>query len=146
MTFTFPLIRVRFLPHQLLPSCRPNSLRPQNGPHHGPSCPSPQPNSPKQSALAGRVGITTVQDVTQAHQLQNALTLPQPRSPLAPRSKSQRNRTSLPRVMALANMAGSPLLLQSQTDVNRRRPTQKTPVNSTQPSLLAPVGLMASAV
>ena len=77
-----------YLPHQLLPSCRPNSLRPQSGPHHGPSCPSPQPNSPKQSALAGRVGIITVQDVARTHQLQNALTLPQPRIPLAPRSKS----------------------------------------------------------
>ena len=36
MTYTFPLIRVRFLPHQLFPTCRPNSLRLQSSPHHRP--------------------------------------------------------------------------------------------------------------
>ena len=144
--YTFPLIGVRFLPHQFLPTCRPNSLRLQSGPHHGPRCPLWQPNLQRPSNPAGRVGNTTVQDVAQIHKLRNALTLPQPRSLLAPRSKSRRKRTSPPRVMALTNVAGPPLHLLSQMDVSRRKPTQKTPANSTPPSPLAPVGLMASAV
>ena len=61
--YTFPLIRVKFLPHQFLPICRPNSLRLQSGPHHGPRCPLWQPNLQRPSTPAGRVGITTVQDV-----------------------------------------------------------------------------------
>ena len=79
----------------------------------------------------------------------NTSTLKCPDSTLAKKpsgSKEQVNRTSLPRIMALANVAGSPLCLQSQTEISGRRPTQKTPANSTPPSPLAPVSLMASAV
>ena len=74
------------------------------------------------------------------------LTLPQPISLPVPRSKSQRKRTSLSGVMALMSTAIPPPHLPSQMDISRKRPTQKTHVNSTPPSPLAPVGLMASAV
>ena len=48
--------------------------------------------------------------------------------------------------MALINMAIPPLHPLSQMEASGKRPAQKTPVNSTPPSLLAPAGLMASAV
>ena len=60
------------------------------------------------NALAARVGITVALDMAPTHQLQNAQTLPQPRSLPIPRSQPQRNRTSLQRVTALASAAIPP--------------------------------------
>ena len=93
-------------------------------------------------AMLGMLGVRLLRPATSCP----GRTLPQPRSLPAPRSKSRRNRTSPPRVVALTNMVGPPLHLLSQTDVSRRRPVQKTPVNSTPPSPLALAGLMASTV
>ena len=54
--YTFPLIGVRFLPHQLLPTCRPSSPRLRSSPLCGPQCPPWQLNLPqtKSSSRKGR--------------------------------------------------------------------------------------------
>ena len=79
------------------------------------------------------MGITAAWDAVPTHQLQSALTLLQPRSLPVPRSQPQRNRTSLPGVVALASAAIPPPHPLSQSDTNGKRPAQKTPVNSTPP-------------
>ena len=102
--------------------------------------------SPKTKHSGGRVDITIALDMALTHPHQSALTPPQQRSPPIPRSQHQRNRTNLPRVTVLASMDVPPSHLLSQPDVSRKRPTQKTPMNSTPPFPLAPMGLMAFVV
>ena len=68
------------------------------------------------------------------------------KKPSNPKEPTPKEQESLPRVTALASMAVPPPDLLSQPDISRKRPTQKTPVNSTPPFPLAPVGLTAFAV
>ena len=133
-------------PHRLPPTCKPSSPRPRNGPHHGLQCQMQLWNLPRPNALAARAGITIAQEAAPTHQLRSTLTLPQPRSLPVPRSQPRRNRTSLPRVVALTSTAVPPPCLLSQLDISGKRPAQKTPANSTPTSPLAQVGLMAFAV
>ena len=46
---------MRYLPHWLLPTCRPNSLRPRSVPHHGPRC-QPVAKSPETKRSSSKGG------------------------------------------------------------------------------------------
>ena len=68
------------------------------------------------------------------------------KKPSSPKEQVPKEQDKSPRVTALTNAAGPQLHLPSQMNVSGRRPTQKTPANSTPLSPLAPLGLMASTV
>ena len=146
MGYTFLPTRVKSQPYWLLPTCKPSSLRPRSGPHHGLQHQTQLWNLPRPKAPVARVGITVAWDTAPTHPPQSALNPPQPRSLPVPRSQPQKNRISLPRIVTLASVAVSPPHLPNQLGVSRKRPMQKSPANSTPPSPLAPVGLMAFAV
>ena len=112
-------------------------------PHHGLRHQIQLWNLPKPNTLVARAGITVAWDKAPTHPPQNTLTPPQLRSLPVPRSQPRSNRTSLPRVAALASMVIPPPHPLSQPDISRKRPTRKTPTNSTPPFPLAPVDLMA---
>ena len=86
------------------------------------TAPNPAVESPKAKCSGCKVGITVAWDAAPTHQLQSAWTLLQPRSLPVPSSQPQMNRTSLPRVVALASMANPPHHPPSQLDTNGRHP------------------------
>ena len=98
------------------------------------------------NALAARVGITVAQDVARNTSTPKCPDSTSAKKPFSSKEPVPKEQDKSPVSRGSCKCSHSTSRLPSQMDVSRKRPTQKTHMNSTPPSPLAPVGLMVSTV